>query len=46
MRNKKNVDIDPQTVPTQQETVLAPFQEKISLQENVAYGQVGNRIRK
>ena len=46
MRKKRDPDIDPCTVPTQQETVLTPFQGNISLQENVAYGQVGSRIRK
>ena len=46
MRKKRNVDIDQHTVPTQQETVLTPFQGNISLQDNVAYGQVGSRIRK
>ena len=43
MRKKRNVNIDPNAMSAQQVTNL---QEKISLQENVAYGQVGNRIRK
>ena len=46
MRKKRDVDIDPHTVSTQQETVLTPFQQDISLQDNVAYGQFGSRIRK
>ena len=46
MRKKRDVDIDPHTVHTQQETVLTPFQGNISLHENVAYGQIGSRIRK
>ena len=40
VRKKKN------TLSTQPETMLTPFQGNISLQENVAYGQVGSRIRK
>ena len=46
MRKKRDADIDPHTVSTQQESMLTPFQGNISLQENVAYGQVGSRIRK
>ena len=44
MRKKRDVDI----VSTQQESMsqLTPFQGNISLQDNVAYGQVGSRIRK
>ena len=40
MRKKRNVDM----VSTQQG--MTPFQGNISLQDNVAYGQVGSRIRK
>ena len=47
IRKKKDVNIDPRTaVSAQQETMLTPFQGNISIQENVAYGQVGSRIRK
>ena len=44
MRKKRDVDM----VSTQQESMsrLTPFQGNISLQDNVAYGQVGSRIRK
>ena len=46
MRKKRDVDINPHTVPTQHETMMTPLQGNISLEENVAYGQVGSRIRK
>ena len=44
MRKKRDVDIDPYMVSTQQESMsrLTPFQGNISLQDNVAYGQVGS----
>ena len=45
-RKKKVVNIDPHTVSAQQETMLTTFQGNISVQENVAYGQVRSRIRK
>ena len=43
---KRNVDDGLHAVSTQQEAMSTPFQGNISLQENVAYGEVGNRIRK
>ena len=48
VRKKKDINTDLSNVPlsTQPETMLTPFQGNISLQENVAYGQVGSRIRK
>ena len=48
VRKKKNINTDLSNVPlsTQPEIMLTPFQGNISLQENVAYGQVGSRIRK
>ena len=46
MRKKRDVDINPHTVSTQQESMMTPLQGNISLQDNVAYGQVGSRIRK
>ena len=45
-RKKKDVNIDPHTMSAQQQMMLTPFQGNISVQENVAYGQVGSRIRK
>ena len=45
---RKDINTDLSNVPlsTQPETMLTSFQRNISIQENVAYGQVGSRIRK
>ena len=45
MMKKNDVNADSHAISSQQETILT-FQGNISLQENVAYGQVGSRIRK
>ena len=46
IRKKNGVNTDSHAISTQQESMMTPFQGNISLQENVAYGQVGSRIRK
>ena len=45
VRKKKYINTDLSNVPLSTQP-LTPFQGNISLQENVAYGQVGSRIRK